>query len=342
MKAFQYENANSGLQLQDLPIPEPGPESVQIQVTAVGMCHSDCHIVEGAGDTWLHKRPITLGHEVAGIVTKVGPNITEYRVGDRVAILQIGYPVEDRDWSLGIGIGFDGGYAEYAVVPIVRLARIPDGVSFAQAAIATDALSTAYHAVVVEAEARPDWKIGIIGLGGLGMPGLAFAALQGASVYGFDIMDSKFEEATRLGALTCFKTIEEAKHMAFDAIVDFAGTGGTTISAISSVREGGKVVVVGLASTNISLPSDLLISRAVTLVGSLGASREDLNQVFKFLQEGTLDPSLQEMPFHDIPATINVLSKGAALKGRFWADPSKLSRTAQCHECDDQDKLPID
>lgn len=325
MKAFQYENANCGLQLRDLPTPEPGPDHVQIQVTAVGMCHSDCHIVEGAGDTWLHKRPITLGHEVAGIVTKVGPNITEYRVGDRVAVSQIGYPLEERDWSLGIGIGFDGGYAEYAVVPIVRLARIPDGVSFAQAAIATDALSTAYHAVVVEAEAKSDRTIGIIGLGGLGMPGLAFAALQGSSVYGFDVMEAKFEEATRLGASTCFKTLEEAKHVAFDAIVDFAGTGGTTVSAMSRVREGGKVVVVGLASTNISLPSDVLISRAVTLVGSLGASREDLNQVFKFLQEGTLDPSLQEVPFHSIPASIDALAKGAVLKGRFWADPSKLS-----------------
>ncbi|KAF7551895.1 hypothetical protein G7Z17_g4728 [Cylindrodendrum hubeiense] len=324
MKAYQYENAKDGLLLQDIPIPEPAANEVQIRVKAAGMCHSDCHIVGGTGDAWLLKRPITLGHEVAGIITKVGPNITGYQPGDRVAVSQICHPVEERIWTLGIGLGFDGGYAEYAVAPISRLRHIPEGVTFAQAAVATDALATSYHAVVVEAEAKSGRSIGIIGLGGLGMSGLAFAVLQGATVYGIDIAKAKLEEAKGLGASECFESLEEANDVVFDVIVDFAGTGATTVAALSSVKEGGKVVVVGLASPTIPVPANILILRTVTLVGSLGASAEDLDQVLKYLQRGAIDPSLIEVPFHEIPASIDILAKGTDAKGRFWADPSKL------------------
>jgi len=142
MKAFQYEKAETGLQLCDLPIPEPGPEDVQIQVKAAGMCHSDCHILTGRNDHWFKKLPITFGHEVAGTITQLGLLASgEFQVGDRVAVYQICNPVEERNWDLSIGLGFDGGYAEYAVAPTKRVIKIPDNVSFAQAAVAMDALA---------------------------------------------------------------------------------------------------------------------------------------------------------------------------------------------------------
>ncbi|KAH6957646.1 chaperonin 10-like protein [Ilyonectria sp. MPI-CAGE-AT-0026] len=322
MKAFQYDNSTAGLQLRDISVPEPGPEHVQLEIKAVGMCHSDCHIVSGRSDAWLTKKPITLGHEVAGIITKVGPGITQFCPGDRVAVSQICHPVEERDWTLSIGLGFDGGYAQYAVAPVRRLMRIPDSVSFAQAAVATDALASSYHAIVVEAGARHGITVGVIGLGGLGMSGVAFGTLRGAIVYGIDILKDKFEEAQQLGAHGCFKSLDDAKDVSFDVIVDFVGTGSTMQAAFSAVKEGGKVVVVGLAAKMLTIPAEVLVLRTVTLVGSLGASADDLAQVLKLLQEGSVNPLLVEVSFSDIPASIDALAKGG-VKGRLWIDPSK-------------------
>ncbi|WAO90759.1 PKS-ER domain-containing protein [Fusarium falciforme] len=323
MKAFQYENSQEGLELRDIPKPEAGNGQVQLQVKAAGMCHSDCHIVSGSSDAWLTKKPITLGHEVAGIITEIGPGVAGFSLGDRVAVSQVCHPVEERDWSLGIGLGFDGGYAQYAVAPARRLIHIPEGVTFAQAAVATDALATSYHAVVAEAGAKPGMTIGVVGLGGLGMSGLAFGALQGAVMYGFDIDKDKFEEATRLGASGCFESLDLASDVVLDAIVDFAGTGHTTQSALRTVKEGGKVVLVGLAAKTAVVSTELMVLRTVTLVGSLGASVDDLAQVLKLLKEGLIDPMLVEVPFSEIPASIDALAKGG-VKGRCWADPSKV------------------
>ncbi|KDN60068.1 putative alcohol dehydrogenase GroES-like domain-containing protein [Colletotrichum sublineola] len=326
MQAFQYESTKEGLQLRRIPIPEPGPSSVQIRVKAAGLCHSDCHITKGY-DEVLVKRPITLGHEVAGIITAIGLNVVGYRPGDRVAVSLLAYPLnmELRGWDLTIGLGFDGGYAEYAVAPVSRLARIPDGVSFSQAAVATDAMATAYRAVMIEAGACTGATVGIVGIGGLGMHGLGFAVLKGATVYGIDLMDSKFARAKQLGARGCFKSLKEARDIVFDVIVDFVGAKETTRSALERVKEGGKVVLVGLAAGNVTISSADLVSRSISLVGSFGASEADLKDVLELLSKKEIESELEEIPFADIPAGLDALDKGK-VQGRLWADPSKLRK----------------
>ncbi|WYZ39962.1 hypothetical protein EsH8_IV_000303 [Colletotrichum jinshuiense] len=319
MQAFQLTSKGS-LDLRKIPIPKPGPGQVQIQVKAAGLCHSDCHIIKENNPVF--KKPLTLGHEVAGLITAVGPDVVDYCPGDRVAVALLAYPIKIRDLNMAIGLGFDGGYAGYALAPVARLVRIPDDVPFSQAAVATDAMATAYHAVVIEAGVNPDMTIGIIGIGGLGMSGLGFAALKGANVYGIDIVDSKFKEAKRLGAQGCFKSVHEAKDVAFDVIVDFAGTETTTTSALECVKEGGKVVVVGLASANFTIGSYALVGCSTTLVGSFGASEDDLKNVFELLANKSIEPELREIHFADIPAGLEALDKGG-VQGRLWADPSK-------------------
>jgi len=325
MKAFQYDNAADGLQLKELPVPEPGADEVLIRVRAVGMCHSDCHMLTGAHDNWLSKRPIILGHEVAGEIIKKGSEDLPYYIGDRVAIYLISQPIETLDWSLNIGLGFDGGYAEFAVVPTSRIKPIPDEVSFAQAAVAMDALATSHHAVVARAGVKKGMVVGIIGLGGLGMSGLAFGVLQGAKVYGFDIDTSKFSGAKTFGATECFRSVEEATGVTFDVIVDFVGVGATVDAACSEIRPGGTVVLVGLGSTKVPISTEKLIFQGFTLLGSLGASKEACDLVIGLLQQGSISPKLIEVPFHDIPATLNILATQTRNEGRYWADPSKLS-----------------
>ncbi|EFQ32832.1 alcohol dehydrogenase GroES-like domain-containing protein [Colletotrichum graminicola] len=326
MLAFQYESPKEGLKLCRIPIPEPGPGSVQIRVKAAGLCHSDCHVINGH-DGMLVKKPITLGHEASGIITAIGANVVEYRPGDRVAVSLLAYPLnmDVRGWAMAIGFGFDGGYAEYVVAPVIRLVRIPDGVPFSQAAVATDAMATAYHAVVVEAGVYPGATIGVVGIGGLGMQGLRFAALKGATVYGIDIVDSKFARAKQFGARGCFKTLKEAGDIAFDIIVDFVGAKETTRLALERVKEGGKVVLVGLAAGNVTISSTDLVARSITLVGSLGASEADLKNVLELLSKKEIEPHMEEIPFADIPAGLNALGMGK-VQGRLWTDPSKLRK----------------
>ncbi|KAK6209978.1 NAD-dependent alcohol dehydrogenase [Colletotrichum tabaci] len=327
MLAYQYESPAIGLQLRHLPIPEPGPDCVQIRVKAAGLCHSDCHLIKGH-DAALVKRPITLGHEVSGVITKAGANVAEYRPGDRVAVSLLAHPLdlEDRSWAMAIGLGFDGGYAEYTVAPASRIVRIPDGVAFSEAAIATDAMATAYHAVMIEAGVHSGTTVGIIGIGGLGMHGLGFAALCGANVYGVDIVESKFAQARRLGARGCFTSLEDAgRDVVFDVMVDFVGAQETTSSALKRVKEGGKVVVVGLAAGELTISSTDLIERSISLVGSFGASESDLNNVLGLLARKEIEPQLEEIHFASIPAGLDTLDKGG-VQGRLWADPSKLQR----------------
>ncbi|RSL93092.1 hypothetical protein CEP52_013451 [Fusarium oligoseptatum] len=95
--------------------------------------------------------PIVLGHEVAGVIIEVGESESHtFGVGDRVAVACTGHPIEERNFQEAIGVGRDGGYAEYTVAPIKNLIHLPDSVSFANAAVATDSIATAYHALVSE------------------------------------------------------------------------------------------------------------------------------------------------------------------------------------------------
>lgn len=169
MRAFQITDAETGLEAVELDIPQPGPGQVLLKVEAAGLCHSDTHIVRGKGDAYTAKRPITLGHEVAGVVTVVGKSVQDIKAGDRIAVALTCHPLADVDWSTFIGLSYDGGYAEHAIAYARHCVRIPDQVTFAQAAVATDSIVTAYHAVVAEARTDASSTIAIVGLGGLGL-----------------------------------------------------------------------------------------------------------------------------------------------------------------------------
>ncbi|KAL5584306.1 hypothetical protein FOVSG1_013695 [Fusarium oxysporum f. sp. vasinfectum] len=327
MKAFSYENPTDSLQLKDLPVPELDDGSVLIEVKAAGICHSDCHIVSGHGDDYIAKKPIVLGHEVAGMIKNLGRNVSGFQIGDAVTLALLMHPVSERVSGAYVGLSFDGGYGQYVVAPQKILVKIPEGISFAQAAVATDALATSYHAVVGEGSARPGLTVGVVGLGGLGMHGLQFACLKGSTVYGFDVNEAKFDQAKSYGAKDCFTSLEDATNadIAFDVIVDFVGHSTTTSTAIKAVKPGGKVVTVGLASSDVTIPSNTgsgYILKGVTIIGSIGASMQDLKDVLTLLAEGAIKPELTEVAFEEIPETIKRLAEGT-VTGRVWTDPSK-------------------
>jgi len=323
MKAYQWSSSATGLQLVDIPSPTPKPNEVLIHIEASGLCHTDVHIINGHVNDWIRKQPITLGHEVSGTIIELSPSSpSNFKIGDRVAVALPGHSTEEPDWGNAVGMGFDGGYAEQMVVNERCLVRIPENVTFEQAAVAGDSILTAYHAVKIEAEAGPDKTIGIVGLGGVGLNGVRAAALLGAKVYGFDIDDSKFDSATAQGAKKCFQTLIEAEGVRFDVIVDFAGVGTTTAQAVERVKAGGRVVLVGMGSPTMELSTLAVVTRRIQLRGSLGASLSEFEEVLDLIGRGDIVPMLEEIPFADVCEGLKRVEQ-SEVRGRLFTRPNK-------------------
>ncbi|KXH33273.1 hypothetical protein CSIM01_03187 [Colletotrichum simmondsii] len=321
MKAFRFLGPDQGLVLQDVPTPSPGPEQALIRVKAAGLCHSDTHVLHGGGAAWMCALPVTLGHEVSGIITELGDSsTTSFKVGDRVAVACVGHPIQERNFHEALGVGCDGGYAEYAVAPVKNLVKIPHQVEFAEAAVATDSVATAYHAVVAEGRVSASHTVAVIGLGGLGLNGLAIAAHRGARVFGVDINTDKFEQAKEFGAIDCATDLSTFSGETFDVILDFAGAQKTVEAATSSVRPGGCVVLVGLAAQSVQITTTAIVTQNVSLKGSTSASIQEFTEVLDLIASGSLKPFMKEIPFEDVGKGLELLGTGN-VNGRLYTVP---------------------
>ncbi|KQY01299.1 molecular chaperone GroES [Mycobacterium sp. Root135] len=321
MKALQFIGSGKPLTPVDLPEPTPGPGWVVVEVHAAGLCHSDLHILHGPGADWVAKQPIVLGHEVAGTVAALGEGVTGFEIGDRVGIACIAHPLE-AGLAYAPGLAVDGGYAERTLAHASTLVPIPGNVSFAQAAIATDSVATSYHAVRTSAGVQRGQTVGIIGLGGLGLNGVRVAHLQGATVYGVDVNPATFSTAKQIGAKECFSSIADLQALQPDVIIDFAGAGSTTAAAVEAVRAGGRVVVIGLEAGAAEINITHMVLMSVQLHGSLGASKQDLVEVYDLISSGDLDPAIEEVAFDDVPAALDRLHRGE-VTGRLVANPHR-------------------
>jgi propanol-preferring alcohol dehydrogenase len=145
---------------------------------------------------------------------------------------------------------------------------------------------------------------------------------MGAKVYGIDVSLNKYLPALEFGALVCVKSLDKLPGIKFDAIVDFAGTGTTTAAAVTAVKPGGRIVLVGLAAKETTLNTYELVARGVSLKGSAGSSVDEVAKVLDLIADGKIQPLLEEIPFADIAKGLDRLSKGNTL-GRLYANPSK-------------------
>lgn len=315
MKAYQWEGpGHSSLVLKDVPIPEPSAQEVQIKIKACGLCHSDCHILDGSGSQWIKQRPITLGHEIAAQITKLGEGVTEFHVGQRVGIALVAP-------ATAIGLDFNGGYAEYAVAPAHTIVPLPDSLSYERACVSVDAMASAYHAVVGTARVTSSMTVGVLGLGGLGMTGLRTACITGAKVYGCDIDSGKLETAKQAGAVDVSTDISTFKDVVFDVVFDFVGFEKTMLAAINAVKREGIVVLVGMGQPEMKLPSGLIVMKNIEIRGSLGGRKHELGAIFDLIDQGKLIPEIEEVPFEELNEALHRLESGKASK-RMYVKPN--------------------
>lgn len=309
MKAWQFITENQPLELRDVAEPVPGPGELVLDVKGAGICHSDVGFIDGTLSGLLPRRPITLGHEIAGVVSAVGPGVTAFTVGQNVAI-PCDIPIP--------GTSMDGGFAEKVLTPVSFVIPVPDGVPFDQAAAATDAGMTAYHAAMTVGGVKAGDKVGIIGLGGLGSLAVQICVGVGAQVYAAEVNEKVWDLGLELGAVAVSKDIRDFAETNLDVIIDYAGFGTTTAAAIDTVRPDGKVVQVGLGRPEGTINLQRLTLERLTLVGSQAGTQEDCAAVLELIRAGRLKANITTISFDEIGEGIAKLERGEVI-GRLVA-----------------------
>src|SRR5580693_6550201 len=212
MKAAVLREFKAPLSIEELPSPQLDASEVLVKVEACGVCHSDLHVADG---DWpqlvpITKRPLILGHEIAGRVVEKGASVHQLEVGDRVGVPWVYWTCGECDFcregneNLCVkqkitGVTVDGGYAEFVKVPASHATRIPDGLSSVDAAPLFCAGVTVYRALR-RARIEGGQRLAIFGIGGLGHLAVQMGRGLGAIVTAVDVSDEKLAHAKSLGA----------------------------------------------------------------------------------------------------------------------------------------------
>lgn len=286
---------------------------VIIDTKAVGICHSDVGVLEDEGWMSLLDVPVIMGHENAGTISEIGEGVKDFEVGERVAICPTGPS------GKAPGYAYDGGFGTKMHAPASDLVKVPDELSFKEAASATDAGMTSYHSIFSRGKAQPGMKIGLVGIGGLGQFGLQALIAKGyEAVYAVDTNEEARELAKELGAKVVVSDVKELKDENLDLIVDFAGAGDTVRDSVETVGFKGTVVLVGMASLEATVNVTDFITGFKKLVASNGGTPQDIADIYDLMASGKLTPTLTEISFEDIPEGIEQLKRGEVM-GRLVA-----------------------
>src|SRR5438105_725545 len=217
MRALRLTAPGRPVALHDVPVPSLGPRDVLVRVKAAGICHSDAHY--RAGRSPVRPLPLTLGHEVAGVVERIGDMVTLVTPGDRVCLHYLIACGDCFHCSRGseqfcrvgsmIGHFRDGGWAEYIAVPERNAVRLPDAIPFEHGAVLMCSSSTALHALRKGRLTGGD-SVAVFGVGGLGMSAVQLARALGAlGVFAVDLDDAKLALASDHGAVAVHARSED-------------------------------------------------------------------------------------------------------------------------------------
>jgi len=309
MKALVLKEFGGPLFLEEVPVPQPGPDDVLIRVKACAVDQFDLTIRDGKWPT--ARTPIILGHEIAGLVQAVGANVSAFSPGDRVTstlYLTCGrcrYCLSGReticaDFKGYIGIHTPGAYAEFTTVPAVNLVKLPGSISFTDASVLANAIGTPYHAFTKRARLQPGERIIITGAGGgVGVHAVQLARLMGAFVMAVDIGAQKLDQARAVGADLVFDGSEGDFSAAarewtggqgVDAILELVGSA-TFDSSIKSLARGGRMVIVGShTGTSLSASPQAMIANEWEIMGSRNCSKQELSEVVALVAGGRIKP----------------------------------------------------
>jgi len=294
MKALVLEEYNK-LVYRDWPDPEPADDEVLIQVKAVGICGSDVHGMDGSSGR--RKPPIVMGHEASGVIVSTGMDVSGWKAGDRVTFDSTIYPLDDwytrkglynlsdNRMVLGVSPGEycrHGAFAEYVNVPRHILYRIPEAVSFTQAAM-VEPIGVAAHGIELTPVSWNDTAL-VVGAGMIGLCMIQVLRSKGCGkIIAVDLEDEKLSMAKKLGASLTLnperdnireKVMAASEGRGADIAFEAVGISATVKTAIDGVRKGATVTLVGNLSPVVEIPLQDVVTRELRLQGSCGIAGE--------------------------------------------------------------------
>jgi len=312
------------LAVTEMPMPQVAEDEVLVRVRACGICGSDIHGYDGS--TGRRIPPLVMGHEAAGVIERIGGAVATFKPGDRVTFdstvscgncdfcRQGQVNLCDNRMVLGVSCGDyrrHGAFAEYVSVPERILYRLPDNLPFERAAL-IEAVSIAVHAVGRHVP-KPDDTVLVVGSGMIGVLVIQVLRARGCrNIVAVDVDNEKLALAKRLGAARTVNPKESEIPKGADASFEVVGRPDTVMAAITSVRKGGTVVLIGNLSPRVELPLQDVVSRELSVLGSCASSGE-IPECIELLASGVVDvdPLVSlKAPLEDGPALFERLHSG--------------------------------
>ncbi len=306
MRAVQISKPNGPLEVVERDVPEPGKGQVRIKVEACGVCHSDVFVKSGAWPGL--ELPRIPGHEISGRVDAVGAEVANLRPGDRVGVgwhgghcfrcdpCRRGHFINCERAKI-TGISFDGGYAEYAVVPEAAVARMPDALSAVDAAPLLCAGVTTYNALR-NSGARPGDTVAVQGIGGLGHLALQYAARMGFRTVALSQGPEKEPLARELGAHDYLDTKQVPAAEALkrvggaDLVLAVAPHAEAIASTIDGLKPRGKLLIVAAPPETMPVSAPSLLS-GKTIAGWSSGTAIDSEDTLAFSALSGVKPTVE-------------------------------------------------
>lgn len=312
MKALLYEQFAGPMAIESVPDPTPTPGGVVIEVKATGLCLSDWH-------GWMgHDPDIRLphvpGHELAGVISAVGSEVSLWKVGDAVTLpfvcacgtcpQCVSGNQQVCDHQFQPGFTHWGSFAQYVAIDRAdaNLVRLPETMDFVTAASLGCRFATSFRAVVAQGRVSAGQWVAVHGCGGVGLSAIMIANALGANVIGIDINDEKLEFARSLGAAAVINAarvpnvpaaVMDISRGGAHVSIDALGHPTTCFNSIAGLRKRGKHVQVGLMLADQSrpaIPMDRVIGWELELYGSHGMQAYRYPDMLEMIQAGKLHP----------------------------------------------------
>lgn len=344
-KALQKTGPNEPFEVVTIQRREPRADDVVIDIKAAGICHSDIHTIR---NEWGEAHfPLTVGHEIAGVVSAVGEEVTKFKVGDRVGVgclvnscgeceqCQAGMEQNCLNGGVGTYNSTDvddtitqGGYAEKIVVNQDFVLRIPDALDFDVAAPLLCAGITTYSPLA-RWDVKEGQKVAVVGLGGLGHMGVQIAAAKGAEVTVISRTSRKAEEAAELGASRTLATTEEEdffrKHRGeFDFILSTISAEYSLEDYLRMLKPRGIMSVVGLPPEALPLRLNRLVGGGKVLTGNNIGGIAETQEMLDFCAEHGLGAVIEKVGVDEVDAAYERVVAGD-VKFRFVIDTATFA-----------------
>lgn len=338
MRAVRYHGPKQPLRLENVPMPSPKPGEVLVKILAAGICHTELHFLSGLLN--LGVQPLTLGHEVVGVVEDAGAGVESPKPGDRVILYYyVGCGrcahclVGDENLcdALRAEYGFvsDGGFAEYATVPARNAVLLPAEITDDAAAPIGCGVTTAVHAAGLARLAAGDVVL-VYGVGAVSFGLIQLAKLSGAEVIAVSRTPAKLEKAKALGAAHALngnegKVAERVREITrghgADVVFELVATKETMAESTAALAKRGRLVFIGYSEDSYTVhPIQLVITEA-SVTGSVGNTLAELVRAVDLVARGKIQTVVDRtLPLGEFQKGIDALQKGQLI-GRAVLKP---------------------